>query len=134
MPGLESFCVCTAIGLASIYLLQVSWFVAWMSIDEERVENKRNGIVPCIIHNEFQPVNCLNFDLGAVVLKLYTKLLSSTIFKILILISTVAFLGVGAWGWSKMKQKFDKGFFSRNEGFKAGIGKDLVKNDEQITF
>merc|ERR1719283_107188 len=29
MPGLQSFCVCTAIGLAAIYLFQVSWFVAW---------------------------------------------------------------------------------------------------------
>ena len=51
MPGLESFCVCTAIGLGSIYLLQVSWFVAWMTLDEQRVENARNALLPCISHS-----------------------------------------------------------------------------------
>jgi len=107
MPGLESFCVCTAIGLGSIYLLQVSWFVAWMTLDEERVGHGRNGIIPCIVHKDFQPATCLNFDLGAAVVKLYSKLLSSTIFKILILMMTLIFVGIGSWGWIDIKQKFD---------------------------
>ena len=32
MPGLQSFCVCTAIGLASVYLLTVTWFTAWLAM------------------------------------------------------------------------------------------------------
>ena len=36
MPGLQSFCVAVAIGLGSIYILQVSWFAAWLSLDEKR--------------------------------------------------------------------------------------------------
>ena len=50
MPGLESFCVCTAIGLGSIYLLQVSWFVAWMALDEARVAEGRDGLIPFFFH------------------------------------------------------------------------------------
>ena len=46
MPGLESFCVCTAIGLGSIYLLQISWFVAWMSLDEKRISAGGDGLQP----------------------------------------------------------------------------------------
>ena len=34
MPGLEALCVRTAVGQASIYLLQVSWLVAWSTLDE----------------------------------------------------------------------------------------------------
>ena len=36
MPGLQSFCVCTAIALGSIYVLQLTWFTAWLVIDERR--------------------------------------------------------------------------------------------------
>jgi hypothetical protein len=48
MPGLQSFCVSTALGLAAIYLLQISWFTAWLSLDEARIQSGRNSIVPCI--------------------------------------------------------------------------------------
>jgi len=107
MPGLEAFCVCTAIGLASIYLLQVSWFVAWMTLDEQRVESGRDGLLPCIVHKDFQPSACSNFETGVVVMKYYAKLLTSTIFKVLIVILTATLLAFGVWGWTGIKQKFD---------------------------
>merc|ERR1719232_1746835 len=107
MPGLESFCVCTAIGLGSIYLLQVSWFVAWMTLDEQRVESGRDGILPCIVYQDFQPSACSSFDAGQTVMKYYAKLLSSTIFKVVTIIITITLLVCGGWGWWEMKQKFD---------------------------
>ena len=30
LPGLQSFCVAAAVAIGSIYLLQSSWFVAWL--------------------------------------------------------------------------------------------------------
>ena len=50
MPGLQSFCVCTAVGLASIYLLQLSWFTAWLVLDERRILASRSGLLPCLRH------------------------------------------------------------------------------------
>merc|ERR1719270_2752507 len=58
MPGLQSFCVCTAIALGCIYILQVSWFVAWMVLDEKRIQSGRDGVFPCIIHKNYQPSEC----------------------------------------------------------------------------
>jgi len=107
MPGLESFCVCTAIGLGSIYLLQVSWFVAWMTLDEQRVESGRDGLLPCVVHQDYQPSACSNFEAGVVVMKYYARLLSSKTFKVFTMILTVGLLAFGAWGWTGMKQKFD---------------------------
>jgi len=52
MPGLQSFCVCTAIGLGAIFVLQVSWFAAWLSIDEKRVEKRKNAFLPCVGHED----------------------------------------------------------------------------------
>ena len=34
LPGLQSFCVCCAFAIAAIFLLQSSWFVAWLAIDQ----------------------------------------------------------------------------------------------------
>merc|ERR1712038_1047689 len=107
MPGLESFCVCTAIGLGSIYLLQVSWFVAWMTLDEQRVESGRDGLLPCIVHQDFQPSACSSLEVGQTVMKYYAKLLSSTVFKVVTILITITMLVCGGWGWWEMKQKFD---------------------------
>ena len=35
LPGLQSFCVCCAFAIGAIFLLQSSWFVAWLTIDQE---------------------------------------------------------------------------------------------------
>ncbi len=55
MPGLQAFCVSCAIAIGAVFLLQTSWFVAWLSIDQRRIEERRNGIVPCIVHEKFEP-------------------------------------------------------------------------------
>merc|ERR1719211_987664 len=55
LPGLKAFCLTCAIGIAAVYLLQVSWFVAWLSIDQKRINARRNGILPCIIHVKVEP-------------------------------------------------------------------------------
>ena len=48
MPGLSSFCVTAAVCIAFIFVLQVSWTVAWLVIDERRIEENKHGIFPCI--------------------------------------------------------------------------------------
>ena len=32
-----------------------TWFVAWFSIDQWRIEDGRNGSAPCIRHQDFKP-------------------------------------------------------------------------------
>ena len=52
LPGLQAFCIACAIAIASIFILQTSWFVAWMTIDEMRIE-VRNVLVPANYFHEF---------------------------------------------------------------------------------
>ena len=68
MPGLRSFCLTAAICIGFIFLLQVttisaitssigfyftniyvqvSWFVAWLTLDQKRLKSKRLGLAPC---------------------------------------------------------------------------------------
>merc|ERR1719483_85716 len=110
MPGLQSFCVCTAVSLGAIYLLQITWFVAWMSLDQDRIQSNRSGLVPCITlqNNNNEPVSCFSLGSGKSLLQKYVDhLLPSTLFKILVLATVCIFTTLGICGCVLIKQKFD---------------------------
>ena len=48
MPGLSSFCITAAVCIGFIFVLQVSWTVAWLAVDQRRIENNLHGIFPWI--------------------------------------------------------------------------------------
>ena len=52
MPGLSSFCITAAVCIAFIFLLQVSWTVAWLVLDQQRIERNRHGIFPWLTIEE----------------------------------------------------------------------------------
>ena len=112
MPGLQSFCVCTAIALASIYILQLSWFTAWLVIDERRKESGRNGLLPCIIH---KPKSSLDdrqsiFDTEKLKERFfhhYSRVTSHGLYKTVVILISCGLLSVGVLGWTKIVHKFD---------------------------
>eukprot|EP00088_Acartia_fossae_P041082 TRINITY_DN4294_c0_g1_i7.p1 TRINITY_DN4294_c0_g1~~TRINITY_DN4294_c0_g1_i7.p1 ORF type:complete len:1080 (-),score=273.26 TRINITY_DN4294_c0_g1_i7:86-3325(-) len=108
MPGLSAFCVSCAIALAAIYLLQVTWFVAFLALDEKRIAAKRHGIVPCVVKNDYNPTDMCNREaLFAKFMKAYTKMLSNWIYKAAVIVTTLTLLGFGVWGATEIEQKFD---------------------------
>ena len=82
MPGLQSFCVCTAIALGCIYILQVSWFVAWLVLDEKRILSSRNGILPCLSHTNRDQSCCDKLDLSGKIIGFFSKLLPSRLYQV----------------------------------------------------
>ena len=52
MPGLSSFCITAAVCIAFIFVLQVSWTVAWLVLDQQRIERNRHGIFPWLTIKE----------------------------------------------------------------------------------
>merc|ERR1719232_1297335 len=50
LPALRSFCMYASIGILTIFFFQITWFVALLTIDEKRVEQRRNGCCCCFIH------------------------------------------------------------------------------------
>lgn len=107
MPGLQYFCICSAIGLGVIFLLQVSWFVAWMSLDEKRIESGRDGVLPCIVHRDYQPSTCTPRINGKALISSYAQLLPSRIYKTCIFISTALLLGFSIWGSTLIRIHFN---------------------------
>ena len=47
LPGLQSFCVYSAIGIFLVFLLQTTLFIACLSLDIQRMKSYRNGCIPC---------------------------------------------------------------------------------------
>ena len=39
-PALQAFCVACSLGIAAIYVLQITWFVAWLVVDDKRRQKK----------------------------------------------------------------------------------------------
>ena len=73
-----------AIGIGAIYLLQGSWFVAWLTLDQERIEAKKNALVPCCYqHNEdWKPMECSRQERGQNFIKKAVNLLDYKVFKV----------------------------------------------------
>ncbi len=82
LPAVRSFCVTCAVALASVFLLQLSWFVAWFTLDQRRVEARRNGIVPCVVHKVWIPPTWSKFNLWKLILEHLSKLLDKTGFNV----------------------------------------------------
>ena len=134
MPGLQSFCVTVAIGLGAIYLLQVSvlisnspdipsvlsdkiaqhspcprtpqvsWFAAWLALDERRIAAGRDGVLPCLVHRDHAPRPAAE-GRGARAKLLYTRLLGSPLYKTLVILASLTALGFGVYGWIEIRHR-----------------------------
>merc|ERR1719210_63463 len=109
MPGLQAFCVSAAICIALIFLLQTSWFVAWLSLDQHRIEMRKHGIIPCVtVEKESEPVTLVTEKPTAKrLMSRYASLLDSSLFKAVVLTITAGLLAFGIYGSVNIVQRFD---------------------------
>ena len=100
--------------------MQITWFTAFMSLDQQRMAANRNGLFPCFVHKkknnnleqqqQQQQQHRFLFHLQNMekfILSIYAKLLPSWIFKAAVLAATSAFLAIGVWGTAVIRQEFD---------------------------
>ena len=109
LPGLQAFCISCAFAIGAIYLLQASWFVACLSLDEKRIKDKRNAFCPsCVKYPEsWQPSESSQKQFGKVFLMKYSKLLNFQVYKIFVLLLSLLACGAGLWGTINIRTKFD---------------------------
>ena len=116
LPGLEAFCLNCAIGIFVLYVLQLSWFLACMVLDQERIQAGRNAILPCLISKKFNTppsatptkTTSKNKSAQSVLMRGYVSLLESKIYKSLIVCCTFSILGLGIWGSILIKNQSDE--------------------------
>ena len=108
IPALASFCVYAAFGILFIYFYQTTFFLAWLTIDQRRVDDRRDG---CLCWRQksadWSPTTCSRWDLLGWVFNQLGNILATWIGKTVVLLVTAAMLGVGLYGTVTLSTKFD---------------------------
>ena len=109
-PGLQSFSLSCGIGILAIYVLQLTWFTAWLSIDTRRINLKRNACFPCCWKHpeDWNPFQITKVNYKKRILEKYLQLLDSDLYRMCVYIVTVSALGVGTYGLITMQTHFDE--------------------------
>ena len=110
-PGLQAFCVACALGIAAIYILQATWFVAWLVIDERRREY---GLMCKSRYSDAYTVSSISTtsskfnDFWSALLdpwQAFSNLLEYRIYHAIIILISLSCLGVGIWGSLSIRQE-----------------------------
>ncbi|XP_043499813.1 patched domain-containing protein 3-like [Polistes fuscatus] len=113
LPSLQSFCIYAAVGVLVTFLLQITFFVAFFTLDAKRIQQKRNGLIPCIVHENYiskivDPNETFSTKL---IERLYSKIVLTVPGKLTILLITIIAASVGAVGSYQLEQWFDPIWF-----------------------
>lgn len=130
LPGLRSFCIYCAVGIFVVYILQATLFVAVLTYDTRRMEAKRNGFLPCYVHNDWKASakNWWRTNLCQRLFIKYGRILMHPASKTIVLISTAALCGSSIYGLTQLRQEFNpmwllpeesslKQWFNRNQEY-----------------
>jgi len=97
------------VGVFVTFLLQVTFFVACFTLDIRRIERKRNGTLPCIVHENFTP-KLLEMS-SAISWKfinfLYSRIILTTSGKIVVILITLVTMSISIMGSLRLQQWFD---------------------------
>jgi hypothetical protein len=108
LPALRSFCLFAAVGILATYFFQCTFFLAWMAIDQRRIESRRNGCCPCFVHEEAGSEGaCSQHSLMRVAFKGFGQLLVKPTTKVIVILATAALAALAVLGNLRLRQDFD---------------------------
>ena len=115
LPALQSFCLFAAFGILFVFLYMVTFFLAFFSLDQRRIESFRNCCCCCYVHKDWEPNACSQKSFLDMAFVKYANILVTIPFKVIVLIFSVSVLSVAAYGVSELKAEFKVTVFL-NEG------------------
>ena len=59
-----------------------SFFLAWMTLDQRRIESRRNACCPCFSHSDWRPNRLSQKSLLKTIFSAYSKFLTRTPVKV----------------------------------------------------
>ncbi|XP_068236548.1 patched domain-containing protein 3-like [Palaemon carinicauda] len=112
LPALRSFCIYSAVGIASLYFLQLTFFFSWFTLDQRRLEDNRNGLIWCYKHKNWTPNECSQHEFCQSFFgNIYSRFILLKPVKVLVLLITAILFGSCAWGVSGLRQEFNPIWF-----------------------
>ena len=133
-PSLQAFCVACSLGIAAIYFLQLTWFVAWLVIDERRHKNKSKCFSCCKVKTtRCNELKCeFPFQLWTTI----SNLLEYKIYHVVVIVLSITFLSFGIWGCILIRNEFKLSKLYPANSYLRKFGSDFHEhfNDGEIGF
>ncbi|XP_040580846.1 patched domain-containing protein 3 isoform X2 [Lepeophtheirus salmonis] len=111
LPGLRHFSITCAIGIAAVFLCQISWFSAWFYLDQKRILNNKSGFFPCCIQyedtSERENGKCFEFSFGNKLIRAFSRTIMHRTFQVIVIIISLILFSFGVWGAFSIRQEFD---------------------------
>ena len=108
LPALGTFCAYAAFGIFAVFIYMASFFLAWLVIDQRRIDARRDGCICCWKKSDsWNPNECSQKSLMDSVFKKCADFLVMFPVKITILIITFVLLGASIYGVSEIQSNFD---------------------------
>ena len=108
LPALGTFCAYSAVGITAVFFNMASFFLAWLVIDQRRIDARRDGCICCWKKPEsWTPNECSQKSFMEMAFTKYADVLLKIPVKIVIVLVTATILGVGTYGVTQLDSNFD---------------------------
>ncbi|XP_072939386.1 patched domain-containing protein 3-like [Epargyreus clarus] len=111
LPSLKSFCIYAAIGVFFIFCYSVTFYVAVFTLDQRRIQTKRNGFLFCYQHNEEFPISTDITIFQKVLSKFYKQIVFTRPGKFISIMFTLMVTGFSIKSLLQLEQRFDPKWF-----------------------
>ena len=109
LPTLRSYSLFTGVGIVFTFFLQLTFFLAWFTIDQRRIESKRDGMCCWKRHPNHKPSDKPGLIKRAA--SLLAAFLSHKPVKALVVVASFALAGVCSWGVTQIPVELDYAAF-----------------------
>ena len=119
LPALQSFCIYASVGIVATFIFQSTFFLAWFSLDQRRLEAGRNACCCCVRHNNFQVSREERRSNLQRIFKWLGLAITKPVVKLIVILITAGICSVGIWGNVLLRQEFDPTWFLPQETYLA---------------
>ncbi|RUS80143.1 hypothetical protein EGW08_012100 [Elysia chlorotica] len=121
IPALRSFCVYAAFGVATLYILQATFFTAFVSIDLRRRQKERDAcLFACLSHPSppYIPNECSKKQLVPLFFKHgLARAISKWPVKVTVLLISGALISTCIYGVTQLEQYFDRNWLLTDSSY-----------------
>ncbi|CAG0893066.1 unnamed protein product [Darwinula stevensoni] len=139
LPALRSFCIYAAVAILSLYVFQATFFVAWFSLDQRRIDRRLDAFIPCYRHESDRKPSflCSTVDVTDLLFHRYADFLLETPVRISVLVVTFVVLAFNVWGFVLLRQDFRPEWFLPPDSYLFkyfNATKSLLENNRNKAF
>ncbi|XP_067935970.1 patched domain-containing protein 3-like [Watersipora subatra] len=118
LPALKSFCVYAALGILFLFIMQSTFFVAWLTIDQRRQDATRDACCIWIKYYNFVPNSCSQREFLPWILRRFIAPALTTLpIKVLVLSLVLCLLGLSGYGAYRLKTDSDMAWFLPTDSY-----------------